>query len=670
MKSTLFSLNTHGARATDAHGLVKCYDIHLRSAPSDPEVSIVIPIYNQLTYTLKCLHSIAKWYQQTTYEVIVVDDCSDMSVFRALHDITNLNVLRNFTNLGFVQSCNRGAYHAKGKYVVMLNNDTEVGDGWLDHLMSVFKERPDAGLVGAKLVYPDGTLQEAGGIIWSDGSGWNYGRNDDPSLPWYNYVKEVDYCSGACIMLKKALWDQLGGFDLKYVPAYCEDSDLAFRVREAGYKVYYQPRSEIIHHEGKSNGVDTGEGLKKYQVINHSKLMERWGSQLAANQRPNAVDVFKVHDRSLHKPCILFIDHYLPQFDKDAGSRTMWAYVCFFVNQGFSVKFIGDNYCPHEPYQTLMQQMGVEVLTGLWMSDNWEAWLENNGRYIDYVMLSRAHVVGRYLPPLKKFTKAKLLFYGHDLISRTARNMHEFSKDPAKLKEATEAAALELEVFKQSDAIYYPSELEIEELKRVHPGINARALPPYVFDEPSKCPAPTPEEIERRTGIMFVGGFIHTPNVQAMVWFCKEVLPIVHRSIPGLKLTIAGSNPPASVKGLASESVRVTGFISDDELSTIYKCSRIVVVPLLTGGGIKGKVIEALWHAVPVLTTPVGSEGIPRAEEVMKVVKPESMAESLISLYNDYKRLSKMSFDGIDVIKQFYSNDALKNVLSKDVQLS
>ena len=102
------------------------------------------------------------------------------------------------------------------------------------------EKEKNAGIVGSKLIYPDGTLQEAGGIIYSDASGCNYGRNDNPNALWYNYTKEVDYISGASIMLKKELWDELGGFDEYFAPAYYEDTDLAFRIRyEKGFKVIY-----------------------------------------------------------------------------------------------------------------------------------------------------------------------------------------------------------------------------------------------------------------------------------------------------------------------------------------------------------------------------------------------------------------------------------------------
>ena len=163
---------------------------------------------------------------------------------------------------------------ARGDYVLFLNNDTLVTAGWLDALVRCIEEAPHAGLVGAKLIYPDGRLQEAGGIVFADGSGWNYGRFDDPADPRYNFRREADYCSGAAILLRRDLFLQLGRFDARYAPAYYEDTDLAFAVRAAGKKVFYEPRAMVIHFEGITSGTDTGQ--------RHEALPDRQPRQISS----------------------------------------------------------------------------------------------------------------------------------------------------------------------------------------------------------------------------------------------------------------------------------------------------------------------------------------------------------------------------------------------------
>jgi GT2 family glycosyltransferase len=259
----------------------------------NPCVSIIIPIYGQVDYTLRCLSSIAENAPQVPFEVIVVDDFSPDNSVEILSEAKGIRLIRNVQNQGFIRSCNAGSSVAKGDYLYFLNNDTEVTTGWLDALLRTFHDFPGTGLVGSKLVYPDGRLQEAGGIIWQDASAWNFGKFQDPLLPLYNYAREVDYCSGASIMVPKALFDELGGFDEHYLPAYCEDADLALKIRDKGCRVIYQPMSTVIHYEGITSGTDTAHGTKAYQVENSQKLYERWKNRLQGHQ-PNGTADSKV----------------------------------------------------------------------------------------------------------------------------------------------------------------------------------------------------------------------------------------------------------------------------------------------------------------------------------------------------------------------------------------
>src|SRR5439155_4022577 len=286
------------------------------------DVSIIIPVFNQFRFTQACLASLQEHQGTERFEVIIVDDCSMDATAERVPQMPGVIYLRNEKNFGFIASCNRGAEKARGKYLVFLNNDTLVRDGWLSALVGTFAEQPQPGIVGAKLVYPDGRLQEAGGIIWRDATGWNYGKSDDPGKPEYNYLREVDYCSAAALMIPKALFQSVGGFDPRYAPAYYEDTDLAFKVRQAGYKVLYQPLSEVVHYEGTTGGTDITTGTKKYQDINRSTFAKAWAAKLVT--KPANGDAAFLRQAPTGRKNILVIDHYVPSPDRDSGSLRMF----------------------------------------------------------------------------------------------------------------------------------------------------------------------------------------------------------------------------------------------------------------------------------------------------------------------------------------------------------
>ncbi len=250
------------------------------TAYDHPLASIVIPAFNHIDYTLRCLAAIHRHAPKASYELIVVDDASSDATERLLSAIPGLRYVRNPENLGFLRTANRGAALAQGRYLLFLNNDTQVLPGWLDRLLEVFATVPDAGIVGAKLIYPSGHLQEAGATLRQDGTVDLIGLNDDPDKPQYNVLREVDHCSGACLLIETALFQELGGFDERYAPAYFEDCDLSLRVRESGRKVIYQPMAEVIHYLSVTTNQDGG----KLQLIerNQNIYLQRWGTTLKA----------------------------------------------------------------------------------------------------------------------------------------------------------------------------------------------------------------------------------------------------------------------------------------------------------------------------------------------------------------------------------------------------
>lgn len=631
----------------------------------NPLVSIIIAVHNKWEFTKACLESIYNNTKNIEYEIIIGDDNSDDETRNIKNIFENIKLIRTGTNRGFLLNCNNAAKYASGKYLLFLNNDTIVQEDWLKYLLDLIEKDEKTGLVGSKLIYPNGKLQEAGGIIWKDASGWNFGRMDSPDKPEYSYVKEVDYISGACIMIRKSLWREIGGFDTRFSPAYFEDTDLAFEVRRLGYKVLYQPLSVVIHYEGTSHGTNVNEGIKKYQTINKGKFIEKWRGTLERDHTQNGYQVFKARDRSRKKKTILVIDHYVPQYDKDAGSRTVYQYLKLFNEMGLNVKFLGDNFFKNEPYTTELQQMGIEVLYGSWYANNISNWIKENGENIDYVFLNRPHISIKYIDIVKKHTKAKIIYYGHDLHYLRSLREYNLFKKKEMIQSFDYWKKTESDIIQKADVVYYLSDVEINEIKKNNPNITAKVIPPFFYDNFSG----TNYKFSDRSDLLFVGGFSHKPNVDAVLWFVESILPKVLKEIPDIKIYVVGSNPPLEIKKLHSENIIVTDFVTDEKLIEYYRKCRLAVAPLRYGAGVKGKILEALSHKMPVITTPVGAEGYVDSNKVLTVGEtPNEFAEKLKALYTDEKLLNEKSKLSLEYVKKYFSIENAKRVIKEDIQ--
>ncbi len=646
-------------------GDFKKYDELTFKKYDNPLVSIIIPVYNQFDYTYNCLNSILKnTIDDISYEIIIADDCSSDNTKRILKKVNNIKVIRNEQNLKFLLNCNNAASNACGKYILFLNNDTQVQKHWLKPLVDLIESSYDIGMVGSQLLYPDGLLQEAGGILWKDGSAWNYGNRQVPNAAEYNYVKEVDYISGACIMIKHDLWNEIGGFDKRFAPAYYEDTDLAFEVRKHGFKVMYQPLSKVVHFEGVSNGTDTKTGLKAYQIENAKKFYEKWKDVLEKEHFENGKNVFLAKDRGQTKKQILVIDHYVPNYDKDAGGKCTYMYLKMFLKKGMKVTFIGDNYAKPEPYSTELNQLGVEILYGNYYYINYEEWLKNNLRYFDYVYLQRPHISIKYIDIIKKYFKGKIFYFAHDLHHIRLYREYLISHDENTLKESKYWEKIEMKLFSMADVGHVVGCYEQKLMQEKFPNKPIRNIPLFIYNE-----LPTVEKkFVNRKDIMFVGGFQHAPNEDAVLWFAKDIFNNIVEKIPDIKWHIVGSKITPAVKALASKNIIIDGPLSDCELDKLYKSCRISVVPLRYGAGVKGKIIEAAYYQIPVVTTSIGAEGIDSQIGSFKVIDDaDEMAKLIIDLYNDVDTLEEMSNNGVKLIEKYYTEKSAMDVLALDI---
>ena len=618
-----------------------------------PVVSIIIPVHNQIRFTLACLHSIYLNIAETDYEIIIADDhSSDQTANVFGKAFPRVRYQRNSKNLGFLRNCNNAAKSARGRYLVFLNNDTVVLPGWLEELVNTFKLDSTIGLVGSKLIYPEGALQEAGGIVFEDGSGWNFGHFCDPAEPVYNHMRDVDYCSGASLAIPTKLWRELDGFDESFAPAYYEDTDLAFKVRAVNKRVVYQPCSELVHFEGVSNGSSTHSGIKRFQAINHPKFRKKWKDVLISHGicDPEALPYL----RGI-KGRILFIDATTPRPDMDSGSIDAFNYMIILKDFGFHITFATVDVTYFEGYSSALQRMGVECVHLPWIESPHEA-IEKYAPDADIVILCRVKVAEPLIDSVRRHApNARILFDTVDLhFLREAREAELYNSSVLKEK-ATKTRDIELDVIKKSDATILRSDYEIEVIKNIVPESKLFKIPVV-----RELPQPTRTSWDKLEDIVFIGGFGHPPNIDAVEHFLNDVWPILKKNgFPG-KFIIAGSNMPDEIKGLASDDIVVRGYVAD--LSRLFGACRLSVAPLRYGAGMKGKVITSLSYGIPCVATEMAVEGagLIHGENIMVSKNAEEMAQMIKSLYFDRKRWHEISAAGLDYCQKVISMEAVK----------
>jgi GT2 family glycosyltransferase/glycosyltransferase involved in cell wall biosynthesis len=620
------------------------------------EISIIIPVCNQFRYTQACLASLQEHQGNHRFEVVVVDDCSTDATAEAVPRIKGVVYLRNETNSGFIVSCNRGAQQARGKYLVFLNNDTLVKEGWLGGLTDTFAEEPPAGIVGSKLLYPDGRLQEAGGIIWRDASGWNYGKFDDPVKPEYNYLREVDYCSAAAFMIPKTLFHSVDGFDSRYAPAYYEDTDLAFKVRRAGYKVLYQPLSEVIHYEGATGGTDCSAGTKKYQDVNRSTFAKEWAVELM--KKPTNGDLtFLRQPRLASGKNILVIDHHLPMPDRDSGSLRMFQILKLLHQLGHRVTFIPDNLANIPPYAGELQKRGIEVVYHPYVRKVRD-YLISHGSEFDVVVLSRCQFARKHIADVRLYApQSRIIFDTVDLHFLREAGEARVTRDPEVERKAQETQQLEYELIDQSDETWVVSSSELRLLQTKWPHKSVQVVSNIVDVPGSKTP------FALRRDCLFIGGFQHTPNVDAVLFFAQKIYPLVSEHLRDAKFYIIGDNAPPEIVALANEKIVVAGLQKDAR--PFFESVKLSVAPLRFGAGVKGKINQSMAFGVPVVATSVAVEGtdIRDHEEILVADEPEDFAQALIALYESEELWNRLSKNGIRKTRALYSTEAAREKL-------
>jgi GT2 family glycosyltransferase len=599
---------------------------------SSPEISVILVLFNRAELTLACLRSLAEHFS-VPMEIIIVDNASQDETPRLLDQLSGARVILNTGNRNFLLAVNQAAREARGEHLLILNNDAQVLPGTLQSALRTIRSAKDIGAVGGRLILLDGTLQEAGSIIWRDGSCLGYGRGDNPFAPMYMFRRDVDYCSGAFLMTPRKIWEQLGGFDERFKPAYYEETDYCTRLWEKGLRVVYDPNSVLLHYEFASfaSAKEATDLQREHQTIFAARHQKVLASQYAADMN----NVLSARIKRRENRRVLFIDDRVPHTWLGSGFPRARTILSALLNQKCFVTFYAFTTFD-ESWASVYADMPdeVEFIIG-YGPPLIEAFLRTRRGYYDTILVSRPHNMKMLKPVLEAhpewFETCEVVYDAEAIFVTREITQRQLSGAPLSDREVEALFREEVSLARAANLVVAVSASDAAAFR--NRGVKAVQVVGHCIEA---CPTPRP--FSERRGFLFVGA-IHeegSPNGDSMIWFLDEVLPRIQAVLgPDIPVTIAGVNKSERVRQLAGPAVRITGHVPD--LTELYDTARVFIAPTRYAAGIPHKVHEAAAHGLPVVATPLLAKqlGWTDGEAFLVAGDAESFAAKCIQLYKD-----------------------------------
>ncbi|MBV8363073.1 MAG: glycosyltransferase, partial [Candidatus Eremiobacteraeota bacterium] len=525
-----------------------------------PEVSVIVPVFGGDRFTYSCLRAVAK-HVDLAAEIIIVDDGSQDQTQRFLRSLNGVRCIRNDQSIGYFLSCNRGAAAARGTFVCFLNNDTIVQQHWLSELVKRAKTDADIGAVGSKLLYPNRAIASAGGIIWRDGSGCSFGRGRAEDDPACAYPRDVDYCSSASLLVDRRQFLELGGFEGRYAGAYHEDAAFSVVLRGRGLRAVFEPRSVVMHFGSPAAAIGRETVIDQSQRDNCERFADKFSAELEAHYSSESRNAARAARRLSGHPRILVIDRFVPFADRDAGSLRLLNLLILLRGLHCDLTFYPDEGIAHEPHAQRLRDHGIEVLGKTQNSSAHRQLRERRGMF-DIAWLCRPDITAHFAPSLRQ--QDCRIWY--DTVDLHFVRLQRQEQVTARATGWRRTQKMELSLARSADAtiVTSPTEADLlvsENVRHVH------VIPPVYTRSQTIVPW------AERSGLLFIGNYIHEPNVDAALHLAIEIFPALSRAIPGLQLTLAGNEPPLVLLRLQSAAIIVPGHL--DTLAPCLERARV-----------------------------------------------------------------------------------------------
>ena len=620
-----------------------------------PEISILLVLFNQAELTFQCLRSL-RFALDRPSEVIIVDNASSDRTGELLARLDGARIVRNPDNRHFLRAVNQAAALARGQALLLLNNDARVRPGSIAAACEVLGSEPDVGAVAARIVLLDGTLQEAGSIIWRDGACAGVGRGADPEAAEFQFRRDVDYGSGAFLMIRRSAFERLGGLDEAFAPAYYEETDFCMRLREAGLRVVYEPCALIWHFEFGS--ASSAEAALALQREHHQVFVDRHRARLQSGHLERGAPAIEARMRSAQRR-LLIIEDQVPYADLGAGYPRALELIRAARAAGWFVTLYPTVY-PDADYATayagaLPPEVEIAAERG---AAGLAPFMQERRGYYDAVIVSRPHnmkVFKAALAEVRRFISAHRVIYDAEAIF-AARDL---ARTPG--PEARAAVRAETVLARRAAAVLAVSGADAAQFR------GARVSRVRIVGHAVEA-RPTAPGFAARSDLLFVGALDedHSPNADSLRFFVGEVAPKLDALIgEDWRLWVAGRNGAAGVQALASDRVRLLGRVPD--LGDLYARARLFIAPTRFAAGIPMKVHEAAARGLPVVATSLLARqlGWRSGEELLVADAPDAFAQACARLYTDAELWARIRAAGLGAVERDCSPERFRSTVAE-----
>lgn len=602
------------------------------STDANSEVSIIIHNVNDVKLLLSCLFYIDKFDRNIPKEIIVINSKSNDETQNYLEKIKGIIIIEHEESIGLTKSINLAIENAKGKFIYLLDSHVLVQENYLSRLIEVFNIKENVGSVGSKMISIDNTIIEAGNLVFENSEIVELGKSEAIDAPQFNFLRKVDFCAGSLLLRKTKENGDLNVLNETFSSPYFAEADFCLKLnKEENQDIYYHPLSEVVCFDN---------SFKAENNTDRKVFADHWNSYFINKKYVKSEKInYNAHYKT---PNFLFLEENMPKPDQDSGSRRFMEIIKILQRNGHHIVLAVKHFdeTKDSDYITYFQNVGVEICKDYVNTQNKIVKVEdqvvNALSYVDVVWIFRPLGFNHWYNLLKdKISRQKIIYDMVDLHYLRMERENNYIDIVTKEREK------EINFFKEkeyagmniSDAVISISDEEKNTVSEN--GVKKDKI--FTVSNIHKPVENIPLSFSEREGLLFIGGYNHLPNIDAVKFLHDQILPLVWTKNNQIKIFILGPDFPADLKEkYHSDRFQILGY--QESVDFWFENSRVFVAPLRYGAGVKGKIGQALEFKLPVITTGIGAEGMSLEDAKTALISdenPQNFADKILELYDN-----------------------------------